>query len=65
MIRLQPDGEVAAVTAWATVHGIALLLIDGSLDSPHRDVRGLELAKVSVRWFARRTLLLPAEEAPG
>jgi hypothetical protein len=40
----EASSDVAAVTAWSVVHGLAMLLIDRSLDRPDAAVEAL-------RWF--------------
>ncbi|MEV0395803.1 TetR/AcrR family transcriptional regulator [Polymorphospora rubra] len=46
--------EIAALGAWSYVHGLAMLLIDGSLDRSREGVAGADLATVALRWFIDR-----------
>ncbi|MEV0729868.1 TetR/AcrR family transcriptional regulator [Polymorphospora sp. NPDC050346] len=48
--------EIAAVGAWSYVHGLAMLLIDGSLDRAREGVAGTDLATVALRWFVGQAM---------
>jgi AcrR family transcriptional regulator len=61
------SSEVAAITAWSVVHGLAMLLIDRSLDGTGDGTTGSDLAAASVRWFVAQTLSTstPAASTPA
>jgi AcrR family transcriptional regulator len=51
--REPTDGEAVALTAWSTVHGLAMLLIDGLLEEESRAVGKEELSRRVTRVLGR------------
>ncbi|MET7394311.1 TetR/AcrR family transcriptional regulator [Dactylosporangium sp. NPDC005572] len=48
--------EIAVISTWSTVHGLAMLLIDGTLDQAREGLTGTDLAGAAIRWFIEQSL---------